>query len=397
MPWKECNPMSERFDFCHSAQPPGTNLSALCQKFEISRSTGYKWLRRYIQEGDAGLADRSRRPHHSPTRTPAEMEAQVLDLRRQYPCWGPRKIRAVLLDRLSPERVPAVVTVARILTRCGLTRAQPPTPDWGALKRFVAPEPNHLWQMDLKAPLRLPDRRKLYPVGLLDDHSRFLLGLWLLPDQTEDSVIACWIKAAQHYGLPQYTLTDHGPQFRNLDEDTSAFRVYLWACGVGHTQGRIGHPQTQGKIERFWRTLHTEVLSRHCYADPMSWQRCLDDWRKHYNEVRPHQELGDEPPSRHYCPSVRPYVAPDRHHCVGQPDSVYRWVNPRGQISLNGQRLLVGRGLSGWMVENRPQGNGCWQAYFYHHFVREFLLTDRQYRKEQPQSSEISGDLYNVA
>ena len=377
MPWKVNNLMSERYDFCKAAEQGDTKFCVLCQKFGISRQTGYKWWHRYQQEKEAGLCDRSHRPKRMPRHTTAEVEDAVLALRQEFPCWGPRKLRRLLEERYPHFLLPAVVTVARILKRHGVTTVPSPPPVWTTVQRFAAPEPNHLWQMDLKAPLRLPDRRKLYPVGLLDDHSRYLLGLWLLPDQTDDGLIACWIQAVEQYGLPRWTLTDHGVQFRSVDEYTSAFRVYLWACGVKHTQGRVGHPQTQGKIERLWRTVNTEVFRRHQYADALSWQRCLDDWRQQYNQVRPHQELGDDTPALHYQSSVRSYVVPDPRQCVGLPDSIYRRVNPRGQISLGGERFLVGRGLNGWMVEARSQGNGCWHAYFYHHFVREFLLTKR--------------------
>lgn len=375
MAWKVESIMSQRYEFCHLASEPESNVSALCQQYHISRRTGYKWLHRFQEEGIDGLVDHSRHPLHSPNRTHIVIEAQVLDLRREYPDWGPRKLHRLLRDRLSEDRLPSIATIARILKRNGLIETPAPKPVWPAVGRFEHPHPNDLWQMDLKAPIRLPDRRKIYPVGLLDDHSRYLLGLWMLPDCSDDGVIACWIEACHQHGLPQRTLTDHGPQFRMEDEATSAFRSYLWACGVQHTQGRIAHPQTQGKIERFWKTLKTEVLSRSEYSDRASWQSRFDEWRHQYNHLRPHQELGDEPPASRYRPSDRPFVEPDRHHRLGLPDSLYRRVSPRGQISLGGQRVAIGRGLANWTVEARPLGTGCWHVYFRYHFVREIILT----------------------
>jgi len=381
MPWKVMDVMSQRYEFCQLALESGSNFSALCQMFDISRPTGYKWLRRYLEEGGVGLRDRSRRPRHSPQRTSEALEERVVELRRRYPYWGPRKLRRLLRDLVSPAELPAVVTVARILRRYSLITPPIPPPQWPAVQRFAAAAPNDLWQMDLKASLRLADRRNHYPVGLLDDHSRYLLGLWLLPEQTDDRLLDCWIEAARGYGLPRRTLTDHGAQFRSLDEETSAFRTYLWACGVKHTQGRVAHPQTQGKVERFWRTLNTEVFSRHSYSDLTSWQQCLNEWREQYNHLRPHQELNDEPPASRFRPSERIFVEPDRWQCIGAPSSVYCRVDPRGRLSLNGQRLMLGRGLGGWMVEARPLGNGCWHVYFREHFIREFVLTELSARK----------------
>ena len=374
MAWKVESIMSQRHEFCKLACEPGSNISALCQQFHITRRTGYKWLHRFQDEGADGLWDRSRRPHHSPHRTDAVVEAQVVALRLKYPYWGPRKLHCLLRDWHSKDQLPSIVTIARILKRNGLIEAPSPKPKWPAIGRFEYPHPNDLWQMDLKAPIRLPDRHKIYPVGLLDDHSRYLLGLWILPDCSDDGVINCWIEACRQYGFPKRTLTDHGPQFRMEDDATSAFRVMLWACSVQHTQGRIAHPQTQGKIERFWKTLKTEVLCLHDYTDRVSWQSCFDEWRYRYNHIRPHQELGDEPPVSRYRPSERPFIAPDKRQRNGQPGSVYRNVSPRGQISLGGWRLMVGRGLAGWTVEARPLGTGCWHIYFRHHFVREILL-----------------------
>ena len=375
MPWKVKSIMSQRYEFCKLAREPGSTISVLCQQFHITRRTGYKWLRRFQDGGQNGLRDRSRRPHRSPDRTDAVVEAQVVALRLDYPYWGPRKLHRLLRDQLSEDQLPSIATIARILKRNKLIETPLPKPAWPAVGRFEHPHPNDLWQMDLKAPIRLPDRRKIYPVGLLDDHSRYLLGLWMIPDFSDDEVINCWIEACRQHGFPKRTLTDHGAQFRMVDDATSAFRTLLWACGVVHTQGRIAHPQTQGKIERFWRTLKTEVLSLHEYSDRKSWQNRFDEWRHQYNHIRPHQELGDEPPISRYEDSEQSFALPDRHARLGQPDSIYRSVNARGQISLGGQRITIGRGLAGWTVEVRPLGTGCWHVYFRHHFVREIMLT----------------------
>lgn len=375
MPWKAVSIMSQRHEFCILAEEPGCNVSELCRKIGISRETGHKWLRRYRESGDEGLVERSRQPHHSPGRSSSALESAVVELRRKYPYWGPRKLRSLLSDRISDERLPAISTVARILKRYDLIEPSEPELVWPAVGRFERGSPNELWQMDLKAAIRLPDRHKIYPVGILDDHSRYLLGLRMISDFSDTSVLDCWISAAIAHGLPESTLTDHGAQFRLEDESSSAFRVYLWACGVEHTQGRVKHPQTQGKIERLWGTLKRELLSRQSYRDIVSWQACLDDWREQYNHVRPHQELGDEPPAKRYRISERGYREPDRHIWSGSPGSQARRVNARGQISLNGQRVMIGRGYAGWTVEAKPLVGGCWHIYFRDRFVRELLFS----------------------
>jgi transposase InsO family protein len=295
----------------------------------------------------------------------ADVEAQVVALKQAYLYWGPRKLR-----RLLDQEAVTVSTVARVLKRHGLVTpsATEVAPE---VDRWERGEPNELWQMDLKAALRLPDGRKLYPVGILDDNSRFLVGLRLVPDQSDERILDCWIAAAREYGLPHQTLTDHGAQFGMNNQQSSAFRTYLTACGVDHIQGRVKHPQTQGKIERLWRTLKVEVLTRLDPSAPHTWQEALDAWRYQYNHVRPHESLGDHPPASRYQPSTRCLIEPDRHERIGRSDSLYRRVEQKGWMALGRYRWMIGRGYAGWTVEARPLGDGCWHVYFRNRFICE--------------------------
>jgi len=375
MPWRVTDLEEIRRQFCDGVLSSDQSLSQVCRLFGISRKTGYKWLRRYREEGSSGLADRRRKPGWSPLQASAALEGLVVTLKERYPYWGPRKLHRLLYkDHPDAERV-GLSTIARILSRHHLVTPRQEPIVYPSVSRFQRAEPNELWQMDLKMALRLPDGTKRYVAGILDDHSRFALGLWWLPDLTNRSVLACWIDAASRYGLPQQTLTDHGSQFRMEDHTTSAFRTYLWACGVDHTQGRVGHPQTQGKIERFWGTFQRELTPQLAHVDSTHWPELLEQWRLQYNTRRPHEALHDATPASCYRPSLRPFTEPDRHARVGQPNSIYRHVSIKGEISLGSRPVNIGRGLYGWAVEARPLGNGCWHIYFRNHFLREVLLT----------------------
>ena len=154
MPWKETSIMSSRKEFVVLAQAPGANIRQLCRRFGISSRTAYKWLTRYADAGAAGLPDRSRRPHHSPRRTPPAVEAQVRAVRNAHPTWGGRKIHHYLLAR-GVEGVPSASTITAILRRHGLL-STPAHAAPSAWRRFEADAPNHLWQMDFKSPIRLP-------------------------------------------------------------------------------------------------------------------------------------------------------------------------------------------------------------------------------------------------
>lgn len=378
MPWRVTTVQEIRRSFCERVLAGESSMSSLCREFGISRRTGYKWLGRYKRGGLKGLSDRSRRPRQSPGRSSAALEALVVSFKQQYPYWGPRKLRQ-LVYRSHPEieRV-SVSTFARILNRHGLVIHREEPVVYPQVDRFERTEPNELWQMDLKMAVRQADGTKRYVAGILDDHSRFALGLWWLEDLSDSEVLSCWIDAARTYGLPEATLTDHGAQFRMQDHATSAFRVYLWACGVQHTQGRVRHPQTQGKIERFWETMQDELTPYLERTDPTRWPMQLDIWRRRYNIRRPHESLDDRTPASRYRPSRRAFVPPDRQARIGREGSVYRRVSPNGQIALGGRRVMIGRGLANWTVELRPLGNGCWHAYFRDHFLREFVLTENQ-------------------
>jgi transposase InsO family protein len=367
--------IDQRQQFCIEVLESGVSISAACRAFGISRKTGYKWLGRYLEKGAGGLIDRSRRPRHSPQRLSKKLEDYVVGMKREYEYWGPRKIHKLASKEYPEIKSVSISTISRVFARYGLVTPREEPVTYPAVGRFERGNPNELWQMDLKVAVSRNGGPRVWVAGLLDDHSRYALGLWFLSDLTDEGVLSCWIKAARRYGVPCQTLTDHGAQFGMEDYATSAFRTYLWACKVQHIQGRAGHPQTQGKIERFWRTFKCELTPQLEGASPDLWPGLMERWRGQYNAIRPHESLGDSPPSSRYRPSSKPFVEPDRRQRIGHPDSVYRHVNPRGQVSLGGQRHLVGKGLKGWVVEIRSQGNGCWHVYFRNHFVNEIILT----------------------
>ena len=193
MPFAERQVTELRAEFVALAEQPGANRRELCQRFGISAPTGYKWLHRYETEGDAGLADRSRRPHRSPARTPPAIEQAVLRLRAQHPTWGARKLR-VLLAREGVEPLPAASTLTAILRRHGRLDPAQGAGQPRAFQRFEHPHPNALWQMDFKAGWPCGPGR-CHPLTILDDHSRYALGLAACPNQRTATVRAHLVTA----------------------------------------------------------------------------------------------------------------------------------------------------------------------------------------------------------
>lgn len=365
MPWKEQSIMEAREEFCRLALQEGVNRRAVCRRFGISPTTGYRWLERYQDRGRAGLADRERRPHRSPGKTTDELEAAVLEVRAAHPAWGGRKIRAVLERR--GQAAPSASTITAILRRHGLLAAED-TACHRPPQRFEAAFPNALWQMDFKGHLPLTSQRRYHPLTVLDDHSRFALGLRALGDEQTATVQAELITLFRRYGLPNRILCDNGPPWGSPIRGTyTTLMVWLLRLDVPVIHGRPRHPQTQGKDERFHRTLLTEVLASESFATLDQAQQRLDRWRQVYNQDRPHEALGLQPPITRYQPSPRSYPAqlPPVEYASSE---VVRQVSSRGVIRLEGRPYYVGEAFAGYPVAVRPTATEARSAVLFRHY-----------------------------
>lgn len=368
--------MSLRQEFVMLAMSETISLRELCRRFGVSRPTGYKWLSRYYLEGLAGLIDKSRKPHHSPACTPPDLESIVVDLRREHPAWGGRKIRARLLAQ-DHTLVPSPGTITAILHRHNLIdeiEAAHHRP-W---QRFEHVAPNHLWQMDFKGHFAL-DHGRCHPLTILDDHSRFAVGLEACPNELGTTVMGRLTNIFRRYGLPLRMLMDHGSPWGNEPEHPhTPLTVWLMRLGIGVSHGRPYHPQTQGKDERFHRTLKAEVLEGRVFRDLEHCQRAFAEWREMYNLERPHQALGYATPASRYQPSRRPFpeVLPPIEY---GPDDQVRKVQTTGEIYFQGRPFSVGKAFRGLHVALRPtQEDGLWQVYFLTHLIAhiDFRIPD---------------------
>ena len=362
--------MSLKLEFVALAGEEGTNFRELCRRYEISPPTGYRLLQRYEREGDDGLLERSRRPHNSPNRTPAELERAVLALREEHPAWGGRTIREVLL-RTHPV-VPSPSTITAILHRNGcIGGGERVRRDW---QRFEHPHPNDLWQMDFKGHFPTGAGR-CHPLTVIDDHSRFALGLQACTNERTETVRECLTAIFRTYGLPLRMLMDNGsPWGSDSEHPHTPLTVWLMRLGIQVSHGRPYHPQTQGKDERFHRTLNAEVLQGRHFADCAACQVSFDHWRHVYNAERPHQALGMATPLSRYTPSPRSYpeLLPPIEYADGD---LVRKVMAEGWVSFKGHEFKVGRALRGYRVALRPTAeDGVWTIWFMTHPVAEVDL-----------------------
>lgn len=350
MPWQEVSVMDQRREFVRLASQEGANRRALCRRFAIHPSTGYKWLARWAG-GDADLADRSRRPCSSPARCDARIEAQALEVRDAHPAWGARKVRRCL--QRAGLGAPAVSTVHEILRRHG--RIVPPAGGPAATGRFEMDAPNRLWQMDFKGWVALANGVRCHPLTIVDDHSRFVPCLKACGDQRGRTVAAHLTTTFQLYGLPDALFVDNGSPWGDaLGGHWTKLGVWLLKLGVDVLHSRPYHPQSRGKNERFHRTLQAEVFALRRLRDLAEAQRAFDAWREVYNFERPHEALADGVPAGRFRPSPR--SMPQHLPCVAYDEGEITRIVPvtKGRIRFKGRLWHVSKAFAGERVAIRP-------------------------------------------
>jgi transposase InsO family protein len=365
MPFQERSIVSEREEFCRLASTEGANVRELCRRFTISPTTGHLWLARWRAEGRNGLSDRSRRPGASPSRTPAAIEAAVLAVRHDHPAWGGRKIRRVL--EVDGSAAPAASTITAILRRAGCLDG-PRSGEPRTHARFEHPAPNDLWQMDFKGHFALASGR-CHPLTVIDDHSRYALEIGACADERTETVAARLERVFRRHGLPERILADNGSPWGTTGSGDTHTRLTVWLLdlGVRVIHGRPYHPQTQGKDERFHRTLKAEALDGRLFPDLAAAQKAFEAWREIYNSRRPHEALGLATPASRYRMSGRSMpqtVEPPDY----ETDAHVRTVHDRGWISFRGRAIPCSKAFVGRRVALRPtETDGVWDLCYRSH------------------------------
>ncbi len=377
MPWKETSTMIEREQFIEESKIGLLNFSELCKKYNISRQTGYKWVKRERQFGVNGLKNLPRKPRHSPNQTSAEIEKEVLKVRFAHPTWGGRKIRHILM-REGMDHVPAASTITAILKRNKKITAEE-SRKREEYKRFEYESPNELWQMDFKGYFPLMDGTNCHPLTIIDDHSRFLVGLRACPDEKALTAQEHLGVIFKQYGLPEKMLMDNGAPWGD-DKDSPHTFLTAWFMSMGIKVAHIGayHPQTNGKNERFNRTLLEEVIAQRGFENLEDAQNFFDEWAKMYNTYRPHEAIGMEVPASRYKQSKQHYL-----NNIPLPNygttAIVRKTDQAGAFMFEGQRLRLGKAFKKKVVELRPTTNeGEIEVYYYDTLINRFNLRKKK-------------------
>ena len=377
MPWMETEPMKERMRFVADAERELYSMSELCERYGISRRTGYKWLDRYEANGPAGLTERSRAPHRCPHRIDAGIATAIVEARRQHPSWGPRKLLAWLEDRRPEHEWPAASTVGDLLKGRGLVQPRRRRRHWDhpGAPTVVTEAANDLWTTDFKGQFPTRDGQYCYPLTIVDHHSRYLLACAALASVRTADTRAIFERVFREVGLPAAIQSDNGTPFCSTGlHGLSALNVWWMRLGIRPVRIEPSHPEQNGAHERMHRTLKAET-TRPPAVNRRGQQRKFEAFRYTYNHERPHEALGQQPPARRWHPSRREYPRtlpkPEYpgHHLV-------RLVGSAGTIGFRGQQVFLSRALEDEYVGLEESGDGIWSVHFANLLLGKFSERD---------------------
>jgi transposase InsO family protein len=366
MPWRETCVVDERVRFIAALREAEEPFAVICERFEISRKTGYKWLARYEEGGPAALVDGEPVPRRCRHATPGAVVNAVVEARKAHPFWGPKKLRSWLSEREPTLALPAASTIGTLLLRHGLIRPRrrrPREPLTGtALTQ--CDRPNAVWSVDFKGHFGLGDGTRCHPLTVSDGFSRYLLRCEGLSEPREEPVRVQFERVFREFGLPARIRSDNGAPFATQSPaGLSALSVWWIKLGIVPERIEPGHPEQNGRHERMHRTLKAEA-TRPAEINLTAQQRVFDRFRREYNDERPHEALNQTPPARHYTPSPR--VFPE--HELPPPhygdDVEVRLTYENGTIGWPGGKVLIGRVLAGEPVAVERIGAGRWRVRF---------------------------------
>ena len=365
MSWKERTVTEMREEFIKRVLAHEKSKAALCREYGISRPTGDKWIARYL--AGEPLSDKSRAPFRTPGRTPREVEALIVQARAEHRALGAVKIKQIL-ENAGYTDLPCAKTINNIFSRNGLIQkedSQAATPH----VRFEKAEPNDMWQADFKGHFAMLDGKRCHPLNVIDDCSRFNLCTEALAHETFQAVKPVFERLFREYGMPRSLLCDNGNPWGTAQSlGYTSFEVWLMELGILTLHGRVRHPQTQGKEERYNRSFTRECLKGQSFRDLAHAQECFREYRDFYNRVRPHFALDLEVPASRYAASERRMPTRIQDWEYG-PEYQLCKVKSTGYFNYGGQGFFLSEAFSGKYIAVRES-----------HIPGQITLVFRQFR-----------------
>jgi transposase InsO family protein len=357
----------------------GERVSDLAERYQVSRKTLYKWITRFEQFGQQGLAELSRAPHRHPNAVGELWRERVRGARIEHPRWGADKLHRVLQQQHG--EAPSIATIGRLLRECGLTRARRRTvkaQGTGALS--AGEQPNQVWSVDFKGWRRTGDGTRIEPLTICDHATRYLLCCQGLESTRTELVRPVMTRVFLDYGLPERIRSDNGAPFAATG-GCGLTELSVWWIELGMLWERIqpGRPQQNGRHERMHRTLG-EAAMEPVSATARAQQRRLEEFRDEYNHRRPHQALGQQVPAALYVRAERAYparIAAPEYAASWQVRSVHS-----GEVRWKMERVFLSHALEGKQIGWEPFETDLWRVWFYHQWLG--VWDERRHRLYRP-------------
>lgn len=377
MVWKEVKVEEQKLNFINEYIEAKFTFTELCQAYEISRKTGYKWVDRFRLRGKEGLKDLSRAPHTHPHELSNEVVEAILDLKNTHNTWGAKKIHA-RIQKVRPNlQLPSINSVGNVLNRFGLVlprKYRRRVPETAPLAHCV--EANNVWAYDFKGWFLTGDGNKCEPLTITDGHTRYLLRCTSLKRKNTSNVWSVFDSAFREYGLPLRVRSDNGPPFATVGAGRlSPLAILFIKAGITPEWITPGKPQENGRHERFHLTLKNETASPPAMTLKKQ-EGLFQRFQDYYNHERPHEALSQETPASVYRPSERQWNGKLRS--PEYPDSFdRRKVMKCGCIGWRGKSLFISETLYGEYVGLNEQDDGYFEVTYGPIFLGKIDLKNR--------------------
>jgi putative transposase len=350
MPWKEKDVVNLRTEFVLQSLNRTVIFQDLCKEYGISRKTGYKWQKRFLEEGMQGLYDLSRKPEDCPFQLPEETVCEIIRFKLLHPAWGPKKIRELYLRGYG--EAPSVSSFKRVLDKAGLVKHRRRRRQ-RKLQRLTqtikAQAPNDMWTVDFKGWWRIESNRRCEPLTIRDEYSRYILAISAMESTSSQAARTVFERVLTKYGMPKVIRSDNGTPFSNPRAPLGLSKLSVWWIGLGIRLDRIapGHPEQNGGHERMHKDIRKE-LQGVIEGDLDHHQHAFDIWRRTFNYERPHEALNMKVPADIYKRSPLRYR--EVENIDYSQDYITRKVDPYGRIGINNTNIFISTTLSGWNV-----------------------------------------------
>lgn len=373
--------MNQKKEFVLKAIHTG-NFRELCEEYGISAKTGYKWRERFYQYGFEGMSELSRRPLGHAKELGEEVICEIIRLKHAHPRWGPRKLRDIY-QRLH-RQVPSESSFKRVLERVGLVekrRVRERTEAGRICSGHKASAPNEIWTVDFKGWWRGGNGQRCEPLTVRDEYSRYVLDLRVMADAQTETVRACFERLFERNGVPEAIRSDNGSPFASSTGVLGLSKLSAWwvALGIDLERGRPGCPQDNGAHER----LHLDV-ERELRGEQQ--QASFDEWRRTFNEERPHEALAMKRPAELYQASPRKFEGTPQD--LTYPKMEPRRVSHIGTIRYENHRIFISTALAGWSVGLEPCGQDKYNVHFAQLLLGQLDQTTASFRRIEESSPE---------